>query len=70
MIELSDPPLDSMLKTLLILGVIAVAFGWWGTYTATGRRQFDEMAGILPLAALGLGGLMTVIGLALLFWRR
>lgn len=59
-----------MPKILLILGAIAAAFGWWGVYTAAGRRQFDEMAGILPLAALALGGLLIVIGLALLFWRR
>jgi hypothetical protein len=59
-----------MPKNLLILGVLAVAFGWWGVYTAAGRRQFDEMAGIIPLAALALGGLLIVIGLALLFWRR
>ena len=59
-----------MPKNLLILGVLAVAFGWWGVYTAAGRRQFDEMAGILPLAALALGALLIVIGLALLLWRR
>lgn len=59
-----------MSKALLILGAIALAFGWWGVYTVSGRRQFDEMAGILPLAAFALGGLLVVVGLALLFWRR
>jgi hypothetical protein len=59
-----------MPKTLLILGTLTVAFGWWGVYTVAGRRQFDEMAGILPLAALALGALLIVIGLALLLWRR
>lgn len=59
-----------MPKPLLILGAITTAFGWWGVYTAAGRRQFDEMAGILPLASLALGALLIVIGLALLFWRR
>ena len=59
-----------MSKALLILGAVALVFGWWGVYTVSGRRQFDEMAGILPLAALALGGLLLVIGLALLFWRR
>jgi hypothetical protein len=59
-----------MSKALLTFGAVAVAFGWWGVYTVSGRRQFDEMAGILPLASLALGGLLIVIGLALLFWRR
>ncbi len=59
-----------MSKALLILGAIALAFGWWGVYTVSGRHRFDEMDGIIPLAALALGGLLFVIGLALLFWRR
>ena len=59
-----------MSKALLIFGALAVAFGWWGVYTAAGRRQFDEMAGIIPVASVALGGLLIVIGLALLFWRR
>lgn len=59
-----------MSKALLLLGVIALAFGWWGYYTEAGRHQFDEMAGIIPLAALALGALLLLIGLALLFWRR
>jgi hypothetical protein len=59
-----------MSKTLLVIGVLAFAFGWWGYYTVSGRRQFDEMAGIIPLAALALGGLLFVIGLALFLWRR
>lgn len=59
-----------MPKALLILGVVTIAFGWWGYYTESGRHQFDEMAGMLPLAALALGPLLLVIGAALLFWRR
>lgn len=59
-----------MTKALLLLGALAAVFGWWGVYTVSGRQHFDEMAGIIPLASLALGGLLFVIGLALLFWRR
>lgn len=59
-----------MSNTLFLLGAIAIGFGWWGAYTAGGRRQFDEMDGIIPLASLALGGLLVVIGVALRFWRR
>jgi H+/Cl- antiporter ClcA len=59
-----------MSKVLLALGVVAALFGWWGVYTAAGRQQFDEMAGIIPLVSFALGGLLLVIGVALLFWRR
>jgi hypothetical protein len=59
-----------MSKYLLAIGALTLAFGWWGTYTESGRHQFDEMAGIIPMAALALGGLLFAIGLALLLWRR
>lgn len=39
----------------VVLFVLAIAFGAfaaWGLWTAAGRRCFDEMAGIIPLAAL------------------
>jgi ammonia channel protein AmtB len=59
-----------MPKAFLLLGVFLLAFGWWGMNTDSGRHQFDEMAGMIPMAALGLGGLTVVIALALLLWRR
>ena len=27
-------------------------FGYWGAYTEAGKKQYDEMAGIIPMAAL------------------
>ncbi|HKJ52732.1 MAG TPA: hypothetical protein VKB27_14595 [Gammaproteobacteria bacterium] len=27
---------------------LALAFGAWGRFTLAGRREFDEMAGMLP----------------------
>ncbi|MEO8027514.1 MAG: hypothetical protein ABI823_13625 [Bryobacteraceae bacterium] len=34
---------------LLIAAVPLAVFWYWGVYTDEGRRQFDEMSGILPL---------------------
>jgi hypothetical protein len=39
---------------VVLLSVVAAglgAFGYWG-YTSPGRRQYDEMAGIIPEMAL------------------
>ncbi|MCY0146941.1 hypothetical protein OEG84_04215 [Hoeflea sp. G2-23] len=36
---------------LLLLSLAGMLFGWWGLETVSGRHQFDEMAGIIPLVA-------------------
>ena len=45
---------------LALLSLAGLVFGWWGLETAAGRRQFDEMAGIIPL----LTGVASIILLA------
>jgi hypothetical protein len=47
-----------------LVGVVLTAFGWWGQHTATGRRQFDEMAGTIPLAAHWVGWGLIVATIA------
>jgi len=58
-----------MYKPFLIVGFIAMVFGWWGANTVAGRQRFDEMAGIIPIASLVLGTIIFAIGL-FLFVRR
>ena len=36
----------------VILAVLLAGFAWWGMNSAGGRGAFDEMAGILPIAAV------------------
>lgn len=53
----------------LALGVLALAcevFAYWGLRTEAGRSSFDEMAGILPLAAVPAGALLVLS--ALVVW--
>jgi len=49
----------------LMISLAPCAFGLWGVLTDSGRRRFDEMAGIIPLAALVLGSLMALAGAGL-----
>lgn len=48
-----------------VIGLGLTTFGWWGTRTETGRHRFDEMAGVIPQAALALGGVLVLAALAL-----
>jgi len=47
---------------LCSIGVVAVIFSIWGTKTDLGRHTFDEMAGIIPLAAGAVGALLILGG--------
>ena len=44
---------------LLVAGLSAIAFGYWGLNTVQGRARFDEMAGMIPFFA-GIAGWMAI----------
>lgn len=51
--------------------VFLVIFGAWGLLTATGQRQFPEMAGMIPyLALVSAATILVFAGIANLIWRR
>lgn len=45
---------------LIAIAAALIAFAWWGQYAAAGRRAFDEMDGLYPVAAGVLGVLLAV----------
>lgn len=51
---------------VVALGLLCGGFSYWGLNSAAGRAQFDEMAGILPLAAMPASFFFLL--LAILFW--
>jgi hypothetical protein len=62
-----------MRATSLVLGVLALAcegLAYWGLRTEAGRSSFDEMAGILPLAAVPAGALLALSALAVWWCSR
>jgi hypothetical protein len=50
---------------LLAAGFAGAGFGWWGLFTPSGRRSFDEMDGIIPAASGLLGAGLIVVGIVL-----
>ena len=55
---------------VVIIGVPLGLFGIWGYYMPSGRRHFDEMAGIIPFFSMFLAAFFVVAGAAILFWKR
>lgn len=52
---------------LALLAVGGMVFGWWGLETVSGRRQFDEMAGIIPLL-VGVGSMILLMAAGILYF--
>lgn len=55
----------------ILLAVATMAcevFAYWSLNTIAGRHAFDEMAGIIPMAA-GALGLPLALGSAYVWWR-
>jgi hypothetical protein len=59
---------------LVTLGIVLMAFGYWGLETAAGRQAFDEMAGTIPFGAQVLGVVLlaaaSVIAIVHYCWQR
>ncbi len=63
----------SMRSAGIVLVIVSLglgAFCYWGMSTETGRRRFDEMAGMIPMAAGALAGLLLIVGAVLVFIAR
>jgi hypothetical protein len=54
--------------TLVAAAIACEIFAYWGLNTVAGRRAFDEMAGIIPMAA-GALGVPLALGAGYLWWR-
>ena len=53
-----------------VLGLVCVAFGWWGVKTRAGSRMFEEMAGMIPFFVGVFGAVLVVVGAGLYVWQR
>lgn len=54
---------------LLTVAMGCIAFAYWGLETPSGRRTYDEMAGIIPMA-VGLAGAVCFVAAAGIWvWR-
>lgn len=62
--------MNTMKTFALVLAWVSLAgmiFGWWGLETVSGRRTFDEMAGIIPLVT-GVASFVLLLVAAVLYY--
>ena len=56
------------LATLLLgLALVSGAFAYWGMFTDSGARHFDEMAGMIPFF-VGIASGLLVMAAAVVAW--
>ncbi len=61
----------SVVPTILLsLAAAFGAFSYWGLYTDAGRHSFDEMDGLYPFFAGGLGVILFLLFLVLVALRN
>lgn len=54
---------------LVAAAVACLAFAYWGLATPAGRRAYDEMAGMIPMAAALAGAVFGLAAVAIWIWR-
>jgi len=52
-----------MPHALLVIGTAGLLFALWGIKSTTGRRMFDEMAGMIPFYIGVLGAVLVAVAL-------
>jgi hypothetical protein len=57
--QVAESNMRKLACTLAVLTMVCELFAWWGLHTTAGTRHFDEMAGIIPLAAGALGAVLA-----------
>jgi hypothetical protein len=55
---------------LLASALVCFGFSYWGVNTISGRAAFDEMAGMIPLAAAPCGVVLLLAAAVQWFRRR
>lgn len=59
----------SLPLALVAAAILCFAFGVWGSTSESGKRRFDEMAGMIPLASVA-AGFVLLIAAAVIWWLR
>ncbi len=47
----------------MAIAIACLTIGYWGVFTSSGSKRFDEMDGILPIASGALGILLLSISI-------
>jgi uncharacterized membrane protein len=53
-------------RIILIMAVLSIGYGYWGAFTPSGNKVFDEMDGMLPFFVLIFGAVLFIVFLVMI----
>jgi heme/copper-type cytochrome/quinol oxidase subunit 2 len=62
--------LKTALRIILIVAIALMIYGYWGAFTPSGNKVYDEMDGYFPFFLLIGGVILFIVFLILVFIRR
>ncbi len=57
-------------KIIFILSILLIGYGYWGAFSESGNKVYDEMNGLFPFYMLILGTILFIVFLLLLIIIR
>ena len=54
-------------RIILIAAILSIIYGYWGAFTQSGNKVYDEMDAMLPFFVLIFGVILLLIFLVLVF---
>jgi heme/copper-type cytochrome/quinol oxidase subunit 2 len=61
--------LKKLSSIILILAIVSIAYGYWGAFTESGNKVYDEMDAMFPFLVLIAGVIILLIVLVIFMVR-
>ncbi len=55
---------------ILIVSIVLITYGYWGAFTKSGNKVYDEMDALFPFFVLIFGVILLIVFLVLVFIMR
>lgn len=55
---------------MLIIAIAFMAYGYWGAFTESGNKVYDEMDAMLPFFGLIIGAVLFIISVVIMIVAR
>jgi heme/copper-type cytochrome/quinol oxidase subunit 2 len=59
-----------ILRIMLLIAIAFIVYGYWGAFTASGNKMYDEMDAYYPFFMLLFGVLVLMVCLIMFFIRK
>jgi hypothetical protein len=58
------------LQIILVISIALMVYGYWGAFTSSGNKVYDEMDGFIPFIMLIAGAILFIVSVIILLLKR